>query len=330
MRYFVTGATGFVGGAVARQLVADGHTVVALARRPDRAKDLTQLGIEVVAGDVTDASSILKPMKGADGVFHIAGWYKIGLRDRAEGAAINIDGTRNVLNAMKQLGIAKGVYTSTLAVNGDTHGVLVDESYSTPGGPWLTEYDRTKWAAHHQVAEPMIRDGLPLVIVMPGAVYGPNDPSTLGDTLRMYVKRRLPLAPRGTAFCWSYIDDIARAHILAMERGKIGERYIIAGPPHTLIDALAVAERITGIKAPRIHPGPRLMRSFATVMDAFGTIIPLPSAFTGEAMRTSAGVTYIGNNAKAKRELGFDPRPLEPGLRETLAFELGRNNAAVT
>ncbi len=275
MRYFVTGATGFVGGAVARQLVADGHTVVALARQPDRAKDLTRLGIEVVAGDVTDASSIRTPMEGADGVFHIAGWYKIGARNRAQGAAINIDGTRNVLNAMKQLGIAKGVYTSTLAVNGDTHGVLVDESYSTPGGPWLTEYDRTKWVAHHQVAEPMIRDGLPLVIVMPGAVYGPNDPSALGDTLRMYAKRRLPLAPRGTAFCWAYIDDIARAHILAMEKGTIGERYIIAGPPHTLIEALAVGERITGIKAPRIHPGPQLMRSFATVMDALGTIIRL-------------------------------------------------------
>ena len=123
------------------------------------------------------------------------------------------------------------------------------------------------------------------------------------------------------------IDDIARAHILAMEKGSAGERYIIAGPPHTLIEALAIAERITGIKAPRMHPGPNVMRSFATLLDWLGTIMPLPAAFSGEAMRTSAAVTYIGDNAKAKRELGFDPRPLGAGLSETLRFEMARNIA---
>ncbi|MBV8172635.1 MAG: NAD-dependent epimerase/dehydratase family protein, partial [Candidatus Eremiobacteraeota bacterium] len=196
MRYFVTGATGFVGGAVARQLVQAGHAVIALARDPSRARHLTKLGVTIASGDVTDAASLRAPMTGVDGVFHIAGWYKIGERDRSPGAAINIEGTRNVLTVMKQLEIPKGVYTSTLAVNGDTHGALVDESYRTTGGPWLSEYDRTKWVAHHEVAEPMMRGGLPLVIVMPGAVYGPNDPSALGDMLRMYLKRRLPLTPR--------------------------------------------------------------------------------------------------------------------------------------
>lgn len=329
MRYFITGATGFIGGAVARQLARAGHAVVALARHPDRARDLTQLGITVVAGDVTDAASLPEAMKGTDGVFHIAGWYKIGARDKAEGSAINIDGTRNVLSAMKALGIAKGVYTSTLAVNGDTHGVLVDESYSTPGGPWLTEYDRTKWVAHHEVAEPMMRAGLPLVIVMPGAVYGPSDPSTLGDMWRMYLRRRLPLTPRVTAFCWAHVDDVARAHILAMEKGHAGESYIIAGPPHTLIDALATAERITGIKAPRLHPGPSTMRVMSAFMGAVETIVPLPSAYTAEALRTSAGVTYIGNNAKARRELGYAPRSLEDGLREVLSVAARREGATV-
>jgi nucleoside-diphosphate-sugar epimerase len=200
---------------------------------------------------------------------------------------------------MKELRIPKGVYTSTLAVNGDTHGKLVNESYRTPGGPWLSEYDRTKWVAHHEVAEPMIADGLPLVIVMPGAAYGPGDTSALGETLEMYLRRRLPLAPRATAFCWGHVDDTAHAHLLAMERGTPGESYIIGGPPHTLIDALALAEASTGIKAPRVHPSPSMMR-------------------------VSAGVTYIGDNAKAKATLGYDPRPLGQGLPEALAYDMQR------
>jgi nucleoside-diphosphate-sugar epimerase len=324
VKYFVTGATGFIGGRVARQLVAAGHSVVALARDPAKACDLTELGVAVHPGDVTEPESLRAPMTGVDGVFHIAGWYKIGDRHPSAGAAINIEGTRNVLGMMKELRIPKGVYTSTLAVNGDTHGKLVDESYRTNGGPWLSEYDRTKWVAHHEVAEPLIADGLPLVIVMPGAAYGPGDTSALGATLEMYLRGRLPLAPRGTAFCWGHVDDMAHAHILAMERGTPGESYIIAGPPHTLIDALALAEKTTGIKAPRIHPGPQMMRAMAASMDVLGAVLPLPSTFTGEALRVSAGVTYIGDNAKAKAKLGYEPRPLAQGLPPTLAYDMQR------
>ena len=328
MKYFVTGATGFIGGRVARQLAAAGHTVTIVARDPAKASDLVALGMSVHPGDVADKASLRAPMTGVDGVFHIAGWYKIGERNTAPAAATNIDGTHNVLETMKELGIAKGVYTSTLAVNGDTHGALVDESYRTSGGPWLSEYDRTKWVAHREIAEPMMRDGAPLVIVMPGGVYGPGDTSPLAQTLDLYLTRRLPLSPKGTAFCWAHVDDTARAHILAMERGKTGQEYIIAGPPHTLIELLALAERITGIKAPRIHPGPGAMRVMAGFMAAIGSLLPLPAMFSAEAMRASAGVTYIGDNAKAKRELGYDPRPLEAGLRETLAHEMKRLGAA--
>lgn len=324
VKYFVTGATGFIGGHVARQLAQAGHSVVALARDPAKAHDLSGLGVVVHAGDITDASSLREPMTDVDGVFHLAGWYKIGTRDRAAGSAINIEGTRNVLSMMKELRVPKGVYTSTLAVNGDTHGALVDETYRTSGGPWLSEYDRTKWFAHHEVAEPMMRDGLPLVIVMPGAVYGPGDTSALGDMVVQYLKRQLPLTPRATALCWGHVDDIAAAHILAMERGKIGDSYIIAGPPHTVIEALALAERTTGVKAPRIHPGPAIMRAMAAMMGAAGAVMPLPPTYTGEALRVIAGVTYIGDNAKAKRELGYSPRPLEAGWPDTLTYDMRR------
>src|SRR5579884_4023999 len=124
-------------------------------------------------------------MAGADGVFHIAGWYKIGTRDKSEGERINVLGTRNVLEVMRELGIPKGVYTSTLAVFSDTRGRLVDETYQYTG-KHLSEYDRTKWVAHYEVAEPMIARGLPLVIVQPGLVYGPGDTSGVRTTFVQY------------------------------------------------------------------------------------------------------------------------------------------------
>ncbi len=321
MRYFVTGATGFVGGRVARQLVQDGHEVIALVRTPSKAQDLVDAGIRVHAGDITDKESMRAPMTGADGVFHIAGWYKIGARDKRPGERINVQGTRNVLELMRELGIPKGVYTSTLTVFSDTHGQIVDETYRHDG-PWLSEYDRTKWVAHYEVAEPMMRAGLPLVIVQPGLVYGPGDTSLIHDALVQYLRRRLPVAPRGTAYCWGHVKDTARGHILAMERGRPGESYIIAGPVHTFVEALAIAERITGVPAPRIHPSPVVMRLLAAALGLVGAVIPLPEAYTAEGIRSGGGVTYLGTSAKARRELGFSARPLEEGLRETLRYEM--------
>lgn len=323
MTYFVTGATGFIGGAVARQLVAAGHRVVALVRSPAGATGLWAAGLHVAMGDIGDPDSVRAAMMGADGVFHIAGWYKVGVRDRSLAYHINVDGTRNVLKAARDLGIPKIVYTSTLAVFSDTHGVLVDESYYH-AGPFLSEYDRTKWLAHYEVALPMAAKGLPLVIVLPGMVYGPGDTSAFHDTLIRYLNRKLPMSPSGAAFCWAHIDDTARGHILAMERGAAGESYIIAGPPHTLVETLEVAERITGIPAPRLHPSPRVVSAIASVMGVVERVVSLPPEFSSETLRVLAGATYQGSNAKARRDLGYSPRPLEEGLRETLVYEMGR------
>lgn len=321
MRYFITGATGFIGGTIARQLIEAGHQVVALVRTPSKAADLANLGAELHEGDITDKESMRAPMRGADGLFHIAAWYKVGLRDSSMAERMNVEGTRNVLELMREMAIPRGVYTSTLAVFGDTHGKVVDESYYDPG-PWLSEYDRTKWLAHYKVALPMIKEGLPLVIVQPGLVYGPGDTSSIHDVWVQYLKKRLPASPKGVAYCWAHVEDIARGHILAMEKGTPGESYIIAGPPHTLIAALALAEKITGIPAPRLHPSPGLMRALAGIMGVIGKLLPLPPNMTAEYYRVSAGVTYLGSNRKARRELGYDPRPLEDGLPPTLDHEM--------
>jgi len=133
MKYFLSGATGFIGGRLAQRLASEGHTVNAIVRNPGKTKDLSAPGIRIFPGDITDKDSLYAPMEGVDGVYHVAAWYKVGARDKSMANAINVNGTRNVLEAMKELKIRKGVYTSTLAKNSDTHGKLVDETYRYDG-----------------------------------------------------------------------------------------------------------------------------------------------------------------------------------------------------
>ncbi len=321
MKVFVTGATGFIGGHLVRALVARGDQVAAVVRNPAKAQDLAALSVKLYAGDITDKESMRAAMTGVDAVFHLAAWDKIGARDKSEAEKINVGGTRNVLELMRDLRIPKGVYTSTLAIFSDTHGQPVDESYRFEG-KHLSEYDRTKAEAHYDVALSLMAVGLPLVIVQPGVVYGPGDPSAIGDTLRLYLQGKLPLVPQQTAFAWGYVDDIVQGHLLALDQGKVGEDYIIAGPIYTLIDALKIAQEITGIPAPKMTVSPSMMKAMAALTGLIEPLVHLPDAYTSEGLRVSAGVTYIGSNAKARRELGYSPRRLEDGFKMTLPYEM--------
>lgn len=323
MKYFITGATGFIGGRITQMLVEAGHEVVALVRTPSKAQHLADMGVTLAEGDITDKASMRDPMTGVDGVYHIAAWYKVGVKDdRAE--KINVDGTRNVLDLMRELNIPKGVYTSTIGVFSDTKGVLAQEDYyfDPSKESFLSEYERTKWLAHYEVALPMMRDGLPLVIVQPGVVYGPGDTSTAGDTLRQYLQRQLPMMPQRTAFVWAHVDDVAHGHILAMEKGTTGESYIIGGEKATFIEAMHLAEQITGIPAPKFTAPPAMLKVTAGLMSVVNAVVPLSGQYHPENLRSIAGVTYIGDNNKAKRDLGYNPRPLREGLRETLHHEM--------
>lgn len=319
-RYFVTGATGFLGGALVRRLRAEGHDVVALVRHPGRAGALTALGVTVAEGDITDRTTMTGPMAGADGVFHCAAWYHLGVRDKSVAYAANVEGTRNVLEAMRQAGVPRGVYTSTLAVFSDTRGRLVDETYHH-SGPFISEYDRTKWLAHYEVAVPMIRRGLPLVILQPGVIYGPGDHSAVHDAWAGLLTGRLTMVPEGTAYCWAHVDDVAEAHVLAMEKARLGESYIVAGPRHSFVEAVGMAARIAGVPPPRRKVSPRVLRAVAAVLRPVDRVVPLAGQFSPEYLSAIAGTTYIGDNAKARRELGYAPRPLEVGLVGTMAWE---------
>jgi nucleoside-diphosphate-sugar epimerase len=317
MKYFVTGATGFVGGVLARKLREAGHEVHASIRSPEKANELQAIGVKLFKGDVTDKESMREAMTGVDGVFHVAGWYKVGIRDKSDGEKVNIQGTRNVLELMQELKIPKGVYTSTLAVNSDTHGQLASESYHF-SGKHLSEYDRTK-AAAHDIAKEFIAKGLPLVIVMPGATYGPGDTSTIRTNIISLLKGQLPMLPDQTALCWAHVDDIVQGHILAMKKGKIGETYIIAGEPYKVADVFLLAAQISGKRTPMVvsHKIFKAMSALVRPFDIF-----LPESYTSEGLRIIAGVTYWGDNSKAKRELGYNPRPLREGWQETLRHEM--------
>jgi nucleoside-diphosphate-sugar epimerase len=319
MKYFLTGSTGFIGGHVVRLLRQRGDQVVALVRDPGRARHLLDEGVEVVPGDVTQPETLTGPMRGVDGVFHIAGWYRIGGGDAERAWSVNVEGTRNVLRAMGEVGVPRGVYTSSLVVNSDTRGIEVDESYRFVGRH-VSLYGATK-AEAHRIALQQAAEGLPLVTVLPGVAYGPGDPSVVGVSLRQFLRGRLPLLASGAAYSWAHVEDVAQAHVLAMDRGRPGEQYIIAGPSHPLAEAMAMAAEVAGRTRPLVVPAAAVL-AMVPLAGAVGRIVRLPDAYTPEGLRVASGPTYLGSHEKARRELGYAPRPLAAGWPQTVVHEL--------
>jgi nucleoside-diphosphate-sugar epimerase len=314
MRYAMTGATGFVGGALARRLREEGHEVVALVRDPARATALADLGVDLLPGDLDDLAALDRLCTGVDGLFHLAGWYKLGTRDGSAGDRVNVVGTRNVLEAALRNGVRRVVYTSTLAVNSDTEEQVVDETYRFTG-QHLSHYDRTK-AAAHDVALELAGQGLPVVIVQPGMVYGPGDTAQTGAFIAQVVAGKRPMVPDAGGLCWAHVDDIADGHLLAMERGEPGRSYMLAGPRATLADGLTRVARIAGTKGPMVLPE-RVVRTAAKAVGLVGRVVPLPPGYAPETFRAGLA-TYYGSPARAERELGWRARPLDEGLRETV------------
>lgn len=275
--------------------------------------------MNLVAGDLDDESALDQLCHEADALFHVAGWYKLGQRDPSLGTKINVDGTRNVLTAAKRAEVPRVIYTSTLAVNSDTHGAVRDETYRYTGR-FASIYDRTK-AAAHQIAEGFAADGLPITIVQPGLVYGPGDTSQTGALIARVVRGERPQVPSGGGVCWAHIDDIASGHLLALEHGAVGESYMLAGPPLSLAHGLRLVATIAETPGPVVVPS-AFVRIGAAAMDVVGRVVSPPPALAAETMR-AALATYYGSSAKAERELGWSARPLEQGLRETVAVLRG-------
>ncbi|UMG93245.1 NAD-dependent epimerase/dehydratase family protein [Nocardioides sp. TF02-7] len=320
MRYAMTGATGFLGGELARQLRSSGHDVVALVRDPAKAGPLQADGVRLVEGDLGNADALDRLLEGADGFFHVAGWYRHGRREHAALRRANVEGTREALEAARRARV-RTVYTSTIAINSDTRGQVPDETYEH-AGPWAAEYDRTKWEAH-RLAREYAAAGLPLVVVQPSVVYGPGDTgSTLGQLVRQVVAGRTVLGPRGGGACWAHVADVARGHVLAMELGRTGESYFLSGERATYDEVLALVKEVAGSRS-RVVLLPRpLVRANALLTAPLERVVRLPQTLTADAARAGCA-TYYGDAAKARAELGWSSRPWREGMAATVRAELG-------
>lgn len=323
MEYFVTGATGLVGTHLVEQLAAEGHDVVGLTRSRSNAAHLPEK-VTVIEGDLTEKASMRRPMTGVDGVFHVGAWFYVGPGPRQVETAerVNVEGTRNVLELMNELDVPKGVYTSTVGVYPGTSGERIDESME-PTCPTFAVYYRTKWEAHYEVAKPMMEAGLPLVVVLPSAIYGPGDKlkGSIRGIFRDYLTGDLPALPRESILSFDYAADTARAHRQAMERGTLGEEYIIASEARSLTEVFECAESITGVPAPRTVPA-AAFGALARVMRVVERFTTPPAGFEPELLSFAAGRQYDVDTTKARRELGLEHCPLEEGLREYLAWEI--------
>jgi len=324
VKVFVTGGTGFIGGAVVRQLRARGDEVVCLVRNPEKGKAVADLGCEVAPGDLGDERAIREAMAGCDAVIHAAAIYEVGIpaSERAAMKEANVGGTERVLEAK----IPKVVYVSTVGAFGNTHGKVVDETYEHPGAEFTSCYEQTKWEAH-QVAKRLIGEGLPCVIVQPGGVYGPGDTSSIGQLLEQFLSGKMPLIPfPDLGICLSHVEDIAGGIVLALDKGRPGEAYILSGPVTTVREAIGVVADVSGRKPPKRALPTGLMKALVPIGPLVGKLMGQPPNLR-ELISSADGVTFWASYDKAQAELGYEPRGLEQGLRATLEAE-GRIPAA--
>jgi nucleoside-diphosphate-sugar epimerase len=231
----------------------------------------------------------------------------------------NVGGTERVLGAALEAKVPKVVYVSTVGIFGDTKGQIVDESYEHQG-EFLSEYEKTKWEAH-QVAKRLIGEGLPCVVVQPGGVYGPGDTSSIGVMLDQFLSGKMPLIPfPDLGICLTHVEDIAGGIILGLDKGRAGEAYVISGPVTTIRDAIGVVAAATGKKAPKHALPTGLMKALTPIGPLVGKLMGQPPNLR-EMIASADGVTFWATYDKASRELGYEPRGLEEGLRAMLEAE---------
>jgi len=320
VKVFVTGGTGFIGGKVVRQLRERGDDVVCLVRDPAKGEKLKSQGCELVAGDLGDDAAIRRGMEGCDAVIHVAAMYEVGIPKSQHPAmyAANVKGTELVLRSALEAKIPKVVYVSTVGAFGNTDGKVVDETYKHPGTGFTSYYEQTKWEAH-KVAERMsAEEGLPCVIVQPGGVYGPEDTSQVADLLSEFLAGKLPLIPfPELGICMTHVDDIAAGILLALDKGKTGEDYVLSGPVTTMREAVGVVAGISGRKPPKYALPTPLMKMLTPIGPLIGKMMGQPPNLR-ELISSADGVTFWASHEKASRELGYEVRGMEQGLRETL------------
>jgi dihydroflavonol-4-reductase len=313
----VTGGTGFIGSHLVRQLAGRGDELRLLVRGRSPEEHLAGIEYERAVGDVLDRDSVRRAMKGVDRVFHVAGTTSMRRRDRARVFEVNVGGTRNVMEEALRAGVVRAVLTSSSGTIGSAEpGSTADESQPFTVGHLGIAYINAKHDAEN-VAMRVAARGLPVVVVNPSFVLGPDDPTGTSNRLvRRLLLRRIPGYLDGAL---SIVDvrDVAAGHLLADEAGGEGERYLLSGRNFTLERLFADLGRIAGVPPPPLKVDGRVMLAAVKALEAAGLPAPASSDEVRSGMRW-----WTYSNAKARRELGFSPRPHEQTLEDTVRWQL--------
>lgn len=329
MHTFVTGATGFVGGAVVRRLLAAGHEVRALVRPGSNTRQLDGLPVEQIEGDLQHTASLQQGVAGCDWVFHVAALYSYWGHPWREFYQTNVEGTRRVLEAAQEARVKRVVYTSSIATLGmPRDGSPGDEETPSTLADMIGSYKRSKFLAEG-VAREFARHGLPVVIVNPAAPMGIGDhkPTATGKVIVDFLNGRMP-AYVDTVMTIVDVDDVATGHLLAAERGRLGERYILGGEVLTLKEVLEILAEVSGRPSVRVRMPHAVALAWAYVDVALGRLNPrhIPAATPDTVRISMRGERF--DSTRAVRELGFPQTPAREALRKAVQWYRANGYAA--
>lgn len=325
MTILVTGATGFVGSAVARQLLAAGASVRVLARPQGDRRNLDGLEVEIAEGDLNDAASVTRAVAGCSALYHVAADYRIWVPNPPAIYRTNVDATVGLLRAAADAGIGRMVYTSSVATLGRTQdGSPADEDTPVTLDDMVGHYKRSKYLAEAAVQRLVREDGLPVVIVNPSTPVGPRDikPTPTGRMIEDAAAGRMP-AYVDTGLNIVHVDDVAAGHLQAFEKGRIGERYVLGGENLTLRDIFAAVAEITDRPPPRLRLPIAAVVPVAVVAEAFARLTGGEPLVTLDSLRMARKKMYF-SAAKAERALGYRPRPAAAAFHDAVDW-LRRN-----
>jgi len=321
MKALVTGASGFVGAAVARALLARGWETRCLVRAASSRRNLEALNVEIVTGDLTDVSSLDRALERCDALLHVAADYRLGVRDASELYRANVEGTRNVLEAARRAAVPRIVYTSSVATIGiPADGTPGDERMPVRLEDMIGHYKRSKFLAE-QVARDWARaNGAHLVIVNPSTPIGPGDvkPTPTGQIIVDAACGRTP-AYVDTGLNVVHVDDVAEGHLLALERGRAGEHYILGGEDLSLRAILGIIAGLVGRKPPRIRLPHAVVLAIAYVAEGYSRMSGRPTRVTVEGVRMSRKRMFFSSE-KATRELGYRSRPPREAFADAIRW----------
>lgn len=316
----ITGATGFVGSAVARALLARGHRVRALARPNSDRRNLQGLPVEIAEGDLSDPASLARAVQGCRYVLHVAADYRIWVPNPDAMLRANVDGTVALLRAAHEAGVERIVHCSSVAALGLTpDGTPATEETPVSEAAIAGIYKKSKYRAEQAVLALVRDEGVPAVIVNPAAPIGPRDikPTPTGRMVADAAAGRMP-AYVDTGLCVVHVDDVAEGHLLALERGRIGERYILGGENLSLREILALVAAETGRSPPRIRLPAGLLWPVALACEAIARL-GIEPVVTRDHLRMARKRMFF-SSAKAIAELGYAPRPAHAAIADAVAW----------